>query len=795
MASSKRASLFSNFWKRIADLILNNKTIWLAVVFLTTAFMAFQATRLELSYELPKILPESDENFVRYEKFKERYGEDGNVMVIAVETDKIYQLDIFNDWFDLSRQMKEIEGIKNVASNTNLFEILKNDEEKKFDFKPISAVKPSTQAEVDSIEAKIRQFPFYKGFIYSEDNQAHLMAVTFDQEQMNSKNRIGITETVKDMADEFGAKHDLKMHYSGMPFVRTNFMSKVSKEVARFMGLAFLVTAVILFLFFRSYRVVSFAILVIAISVLWSVGFIHLFGYKITLLTGLIPSIIVVIGIPNSIFLINKYQEEYLKCNDQLQALKIAVEKIGKTTFIANITTFIGFFVFYFTGSPLLLEFGLVAAISVLATWAISLILIPIIFSYSSPPQAKHVRHLENKNISKFLEFVDFIVHNRRTKLYWLIGILIVLSVFGMTRIKSIGHVVDDLPENDPVFTDLKFIEEHFKGIVPFEVAIDTKRENGALDPETLTKIRLVQREFSKYPEFTKPISVVEAIKFIYQGYRGGEERFYRLPGALELNKLAEYAGMAKGKENLASSFMDSTKRYTRISYQSADVGTIRMNEMIDNLQPRIDSIFNYDSEFEEWKPEEEQMDARLTGNGVVFTKGNDYLLSNLRDSTILAIILVSLVMATQFLNARTILISSIPSVIPLIITAGVMGYFGIPLKPSTTLIFSIAFGIASDGTIYFLTKYKEELEKGNTIADAVSNTIRFTGISMFYTAIILFFGFGIYVVSGFKGTVFLGLLVSLTLMIGMISNLFLLPSFLMTLDKRQTRKAQEIKA
>jgi predicted RND superfamily exporter protein len=778
-----------NFWKRIANLILNHRIAWLVGIAIITAFMGYMATQLQLSYELPKILPQNNEHYQRYEDFKKQYGEDGNVMVVAIKTDKIYTLETYNKWYDLAQNIKKVDGVKNVASITNLFEIRPNEIDKKFDFIPISPNKPNTQSELDSIKVTIAKYPFYRGFLFSEDGSAHLMAVTFDQEKMNSKSRMSITESVKDLADAFGVDAQITPHFSGMPFVRTNFMAKVSLEVARFMILAFLVTAIILFLFFRSFRVVFFALLVIAISVLWSVGLIHIFGYKITLLTGLIPSIIVVIGIPNAIFIINKYQEEFLRCGNQMEALRISIEKIGKTTFIANLTTFIGFFVFFFTGSPLLLEFGLVASIAVMATWALSLILVPIIFSYNPKPKAKHVRHLENKNISKLLETVDFVVHNRRTKLYWVISILVVLSVFGISKIKNIGHVVDDLPENDPVFTDLKFIEENFKGIVPMEVALDTKVENGALDPEVLNKIKMVQREFEKYPEFTKPISVVEAIKFVYQGYRGGDERYFRLPGALELNKLSAYSGMVEGKENLMSSFMDRTRRYTRISYQSADVGTIRMTEMIENLQSKMDTIFNYDSEFEEWLTEENRIDANLTGNGVVFTKGNDYLLRNLRDSTILAIILVSLVMATQFLNVRTILISTIPSIVPLIITAGIMGYFGIPLKPTTILIFSIAFGIASDGTIYFLTKYIEEIEKGKSIAEAVSETIKMSGISMIYTAIILFFGFGIYVVSGFKGTVFLGLLVSMTLLIGMISNLILLPSFLLTLDKRQTDK------
>ena len=778
-------SIFSGIWKGLSNIIIENRLKLLSIIGLITVFMVYQITKLELSYELPKILPQNDDSFKTYEDFKKRFGEDGNVMVIAIESKKIYELNTFNSWYDLSEKIKNIDGIKNVMSIANLSEIVRNDVEKKFDFKPLLSKKPSNQAEIDTLKKQISNLPFYEGLVYN--GEAQLMAVTFDQAKLNSKDRITLSQLVQDEAEAFGTKQNIKVHFSGMPFIRTNFMSKVRDELSMFMVLAFIVTTFILYLFFRSFSVVAYATLVVVISVIWSVGLIALFGYKISILTGLIPPLIIVIGIPNSIFLINKYQEEFLRTGNKIESLKISIEKIGKTTFVANLTTFIGFFVFYFTGSPLLLEFGLVAAICVMATWMISLVLIPTIFSYVSEPKPKHVRHLENKNISKILTKIDFIVHHRRTLTYWFVFGLVLVSVLGALKIKAIGFVVDDLPENDPIFADLKFVEKNFKGIVPFEVAVDTKEANGVFNPAILNQMRMLQKEFAKYPEFTKPISIVEGLKFIYQGYRGGESKYYVLPPALELQKMADYAQDATGKESMFAAFLDSTKQKTRISFQSADVGTVRMREMFTNLQAKADTIFNYDKEVGDWK--KEKVDVELTGNGVVFTKGNDYLLGNLRDSTLLAILLVSLVMATQFLNFRTVLISTIPSIIPLIITAGIMGYFGIPLKPSTTLIFSIAFGIASDGTIYFLTKYKEEMEKGKSISQAVSATIKYTGISMFYTAIILFFGFGIFVASGFKGTVFLGLLVSITLLIGMISNLVLLPCFLMTLDKRQTLK------
>jgi len=777
------------FWYNLSKIILKNRKTWLFVLLLTTLFMGFMASKITMSYELARILPKSDENFKIYEDFKKRFGEDGNVMVIAIESDKIYQLETFNQWYDLSKKIKHIDGIKNVLSNANLFGIEKDSIDKKFNFPPLVAKRPTTQAEVDSLKAKIDRLPFYKGVIYSREGNAHLMAVTFDQAKLNSKGRITISREIEAAARAFGEKNNIEVHFSGMPFIRTNFISKVSAEMTKFLGLAFLVTIGILYLFFRSFRTVLFTALLVLISVVWSVGYIVLFGYKITILTGLIPPLIIVIGIPNTIFLVNKFQEEYLKHNDKMRALAVSIEKIGKTTFLANVTTSIGFFVFYFTGSPLLLEFGLVAAICIMSTWAISLILVPILFSYSAAPSAKSVRHLDNKTITQFLSFVNRIVHTRRTALYTFIGLIVVIFGVGMFRLKAIGYIVDDLPQNDPIYADLKFIEKHFHGIVPFEVVIDTKKENGVLNPQVLNKIKVMQREFAKYDDFTNPISLVEAIKLVYQGYRGGDPKYFQLPGALELQKLAEYVGTVKGKENLATPFIDSTKQYTRVSFQCGDAGTVRIRELVSTLQPKIDTIFNYDKEAKQWLPKEEQIEAKITGNGVVFMKGNDYLLQNLVESTAWAILLVCVVMATQFFDVRMILISTIPSILPLIITAGVMGYFGIPLKPTTTLVFSIAFGISSDGTIYFLTKFKDEMKNHNkTVLEAITETIMYTGISMFYTAIILFFGFGIFAASNFKGTIYLGTLVSVTLLMGMIANLILLPAFLMTLEKKKNK-------
>ncbi|MFD2570713.1 RND family transporter [Spirosoma soli] len=778
-------------WQRISQSILSNRVALVAVVLLGTIFMGFQASRVKLSYELAKILPVSDPEFQRYEAFKSRFGQDGSVMVLSIESDSMYRLSFFNDWYNLSQKIRAIGGIKDVVSNASLYDIVRDDSAHTFRIKPLVPRPLTTQAGVDSLRDKIAALPFYRGLVSDSTGRAHLMAVTFDQKLVNTKSRIDIVRRVEAVADSFGTQHKLTVHMSGMPYIRTEFSAKVSKEMSLFMGLAFLVTAVILFYFFRSLTVVFAALAVVGVGVIWATGYIVLFGYDITLLTGLIPPLIIVIGVPNAIFLLNRYHEELNRRRSREEAIAIATEKVGETTFFANVTTSIGFFVFYFTASPLLLQFGLVAAFGIMTTYAVSLILIPIIFSYLPTPSPKQRGHLERKQVSGFLTWVDRIAHTRRTAIYTFIAVVTGIAIVGALRINAIGYVVDDLPKNDPIYTDLKFIESRFKGVMPFEVSIDTKRPGRVLSPQTMTKIRLLEREFSKHTEFTRPLSLVEAIKFFYQAYRGGDPKYFALPGALELNQLASYAPQLKGSESRFKGYLDSTKQYTRVSFQMPDVGTVRTTQLLNELQPKADSIFNIDRATGKRVAADEQYDVHITGNSVVFTKGNDYLLTNLAESTVLAIVLVSVILVILLRDIRLSLIAILPSVVPLIVTAGIMGFCGIHLKPSTILIFSIAFGISSDGTIYFITKYRDELRNQKlSLERAVSETIRYTGISMFYTAMILFAGFAIFTASTFQGTVALGILVSITLLMGMASNLILLPAFLLTVNKRRSQQA-----
>ncbi len=766
-------------WNNFSKFILSNRIAILVVFFLFTVFMAWKASYVKLSFMGSKILPLTDSAFIKYNNFKSQFGEDGNMMVLGVSSPDLLKKEQFNEWKALATEIQKVEGIKQVLSIGNLYDLQKDTSNQRFVLKQLSGTTVLSDTEMDSIKQRIYELPFYEGLLYNKESHATLMAINIDTKILNTKKRAPIIQSILDKTDAFSKRNKLEVHYSGLPFIRTAVSRLVSKEFVLFLGLSILVAAVILFIFFRRLYPVIFPILLVIVGVIWSLATLVMFGYEITILTGLIPPLIVIIGIPNSILLLNKYHNELRKHGDKAKALHVTILRISETTLIANITAAIGFGVLFFTGSALLVEFGVVAALNVMATWFICLCLIPIIFSYLPVPALKAQEEHDNSILHKLLVKTDYLVHHRSKLIYSVTMIITLISMIGVLKINVNGYVVDDLPQNSPIIRDLKFFEKNFEGILPLEVSIDTRKKNGVLNLSTIKKVDRMEEMISEYPEFSRSVSLNKALKYASQAFYNGDPQFFRIPNDMEKNFVLSYLGNSGGNNDMLKGFVDSNKQVARVSFQMADVGSKRMNELLKELKPRIDSIL---------KPE--RYDVLLTGSSIIFSKGTDYMLMHLMESILLAIALISLLRLAQFKDVRIMFISLLPNVIPLIITAGLMGFFNIPLKPSTILIFTIAFGLASDQTIYFLTRYQQELLSTDfSTSKVISDTIIETGISMTHIALVLFFGFGIFTASTFGGTMILGLLLSITLIIALVSNLTLLPALLVLLDKRKRRK------
>ncbi len=753
---------------------MRNRFVILSILALITIFMGYMGTRVRFQYGLPELLPKDDSTLIAYHEFRDQYGKEPTVIVLGIEQNPLKNHELFNSWFDFSKSLKEIEGVDTVVSVANVYQLNRLDSPKKFLVQPLIRSKVDSQKELDSLRTIIDGMPFYKNILYNPETDASLMAISLNDEVFNSEDRQELIDAIMVKAQSFADENALKMHYSGLPFIRTIVTNMVKKELGRFIGLSVLVTVLILFFFFRSIKPILISLLVVAMGVTWSIGTMGVFDFEITILTSIIPPLLIVIGVPNCVYLINKYHSEFQSHQNNAKSLTRVVYHVGKATFMTNATTAAGFATFIFTQSNLLIEFGIVAALNILLLFVFSITLIPIIFSFLRPPKARHTKHLDMPWVTKFVSVLTRLVENRRPVIYSIAGLLLVVSIYGFSLIKSTGNIVDDLPRSHFVTKDLKFFEEHFKGIMPFEITVAADKSRMIMRSSTLKKMEKVQDLVYSYPEFSKPMSVVEGIKFVKQSFYNGMPSKYELINNRERAFFKPYIDNFGGDKNIMSPYLDSTYQRARITLQMADVGTDKMDILLEDLRPKVDSIMD-PSKFE----------VNFTGKSVVYLEGAKYLVKNLFISLALAILIVAGIMALLFNSFRMILISVLVNFFPLLVTAALMGYLDIAIKPSTVLVFSIAFGISVDDTIHFLAKYRQELKNNNDqIRPAVHKALSETGVSMFYTSIILFFGFSVFVSSEFGGTRALGLLVSFTLLIAMLSNLLILPSFLLSLEK-----------
>ena len=767
---------------KISRIILRNRIFIIVLISVITALMAFEAQSVKLSYDNSSLLSETDSVMIEYRSFKKQYGEDGNVLMVGIKTPDIFRYDQFVAWYDLGNSIRAIDGVQDVISITRGINLIKNEVIHQFDYAPLVIRRPKTQTEVDSLKNKILGLKFYEGMLYNPKTHASLMAITLDKNKLNDRSRIALVANIVKTADAYRLQNKVEIHYSGMPYIRTITMQKVKHELFLFILMSIGIAATIMFMFFKSVKVVLSSLLIVAISIIWVLGTTVLFNFKITILTGVIPSLIVIIAIENCIYILNKYHWEYRIHGNKIRALIRVVQRIGFASLMTNAATALGFAAFIVIPNQMLREFGIITALNIMLEYVLCISLLPIIFSFIDPPSVKHLKHLESNFFGGIINKIIYLISNRRNVIYGIAVVLLVIGSLGISMMKTSGKVVDDFRNDDPIYVDLKFFENNFGGVMPFEISIDTKKKNGVFVGATLDKINELQKMVNSYPEFSRALSIAELFKFSKQAYFGGDSSMYLMPSNVEKGFIMGYLPKnQKGKNNnLLFSYLDSTKRYTRVSFQMADIGTRHMDSLMAKIRPQIDSIFS-----------PSKYVVSVTGNSVVFARGTNFLIHNLFESVLIAIVLISLLMALLFSSFRMILVSMIPNIIPLLITAAIMGFTGIPIKPSTIIVFSIALGISVDNAIQYLSRYRHELKVTNgAIKLSAINALNEAGFSMIYTSIVLVLGFSVFIISGFGGTQALGILISTTLLIAMFFNIMVLPSLLLTLDKRLTSKA-----
>ncbi|RZJ55944.1 MAG: RND family transporter [Flavobacterium sp.] len=772
------------FWEKLARIILKNRITILVILTALTIFLAFQWKNLSMTYTEANLLPKNHIANKDYQKFLDKFGEEGNLIVIGFKDPNFFTPKNYAAWNELMTGLKKAKEVDLVVSLNDLKKLEKDTVNQKFVLAPfIDQSKTLDPSYLKDVQHDLfNNMPFYEGLLFNKESGSVRSAIYMNKKLVNTAERkTFILETLVPKIDKFEKTTGVDLRVSGMPYIRTINADNMKGEIGLFIGAALFTVSLIFFFFFRSFRATFISICILIVGVIWSFGTLGLFHYKITILTAIIPPLIIVIGITNCIFLINKYQQEIKLHSNQAKALQRIISKIGVSTLMTNLTTAIGFATFMITGNDLLFEFGLVTSINVISVYLLTLLIVPIVYSFMSMPNEKHLYHLTKTYISSLLNFVENTVKNKRKVIYTIYGLLLLFSIIGVSQMKVSGSLIGEMPKSASFFKDILFYEKEFNGVMPLEIMINTKHKKGVMKLSTMRKMDELQKTIEGMPELSKPVSVVNLVKYAKQAFYNGKPEYYQLPTSQEQTFILGYAKNAtkNSKENLMKAYVDSTGQYARITTFMKDIGTDEMAKVEKKLHSKIDEIFPSD-----------RFEVTVTGKALVFQKGTSYLVDNLIESLIFAILVIAILMLYLFRSFKMVFASVITNILPLCITSGLMGYFGIPLKPSTILVFSIAFGISVDNAIQFMAKYKHDLLQNNgKVKKSVFSSLRETGISTFYTSVVLILGFATFTLSSFSGTIALGGLISCTLAFAMFANLLVLPALVLTFEKKKAKK------
>lgn len=786
-------------WQRLGKFVIKNRLVLLLLLFAGTVWMGYYASKVKLSYEFSKAIPTDNPKYQEYLSFKKLFGDDGNLLVIGIQTKELFTLRNFSAYQQMLSELKKVNSVEDIISIPGSVSLQKDSVQERLVARKIFSDSIGSQAGLDSSAAVFFNLPFYRSLLYNPTANAYLMGVRINKDVLNSPARTKVVASITAAVAVFEKTTSMEAHLSGLPLIRTVVADRIQKEMKLFLLGSLGLSVLILFLFFRSVSTTLISLAVVVTGVIWTVGTIYLCGYNITLLTALIPSLVVVIGIPNCIYFINKYHTSYLHSIEtapekrKINSLVDMVSKMGVVTLFCNITAAIGFAVFALTRSAILKEFGVVSGISIMIIFVVSFILLPSVLSYLPAPQKRQLRYLDNKWIGMFLRRVEIWAFGHRKVVLAVTTLLVLVSVAGMFRLKSVAFIVDDLPKTDKIYTDLKFFEKNFKGVMPLEIVIDTKKRNGLAGMKALAvfeKVDSLGTYIASRKEMNRPLSVAEGLKFAKQGFYENDSTQYLMPNTFDGAFVGEYLKPGKEADNnnnfskMLRSFMDSSRQYARLSVSMADIGTAELPAVLDDIRQKANQYFdtaNYK--------------VSLTGTSITFLEGSGFIINGLKESILWAFLLIALCMLYLFKSFRILVCSLIPNIIPLVVTAGVMGWAGVPLKPSTVLIFSVALGIAIDITIRFLVNYRQVLPNtGYHVETAVKFTVQQTGLSIIYTSLVLTAGFVIFCASSFGGTFALGWLTSVTLLVATVTNLVLLPVLLLLLHPQMKKSHQEVK-
>ncbi|HAE29544.1 MAG TPA: hypothetical protein DCF89_00410 [Flavobacteriales bacterium] len=733
--------------KRISAVILLCVGVFTAVCIWNLQF-------LSLDYNFENFFPENDEETVFFKEHRERFASDNDFLLVAVKNnDGVFRKDFLLELENLLADLDTVTHVDTVLSLTRMNKLFVND----FGKWKVPYINYDNLDSLQNDSIWISKTPDVYGSLISKDCKT-LSIFVKHQDYLSKEGCAAISESVNNIKSLYDFD---EMHIAGRSVGQIYYVALMQSELKFFMVTSLVLLLVFLILAFRSWWGILLPVTVVVASVIWILGIMAMLQKPLNLVLTVLPTIIFIVGMSDVIHIVSKYLEELRKGKPKFEALKITIKEVGMATLLTSVTTAVGFLTLYFSRVVPIKDFGVYVAMGVMITFVLSFLVLPSMFALIPTPSRSKKKSEATFWTKVLRRSFLWTIHNQ-VKVVSISGIILIGSFVGLSALEVNNFLLEDLKENDPLNKSFMFFDEHFSGARPMELSIECK-EGSILTPSNLRELDSLERLLvSIYPNESFG-SVLTVIKSLNRVLNGGSNLQYKLPEAdKELRKITSRLKKQIPQE-LLKQYLTADEKYARFSSTVPDLGGNQYRALNNSFAEKREGQFP-------------QFNIHHTGTAHLIDKNNQYLSTSMVLSLLIAFAVIAGIVGFLFRSLKMVLISLIPNVFPLVMIAGIMGVADIDIKVSTAILFTIAFGIAVDDTIHFISKLKLEINKGASLVFALRRTYMSTGRALVLTTAILSAGFLTLIFSNFLGTLYLGLLVSLTLFFALVADLFLLP-------------------
>lgn len=730
----------------------------LAIAVILVIASIYPVLNVEADFSLEGFFPENDPTIEAYQRFSEEFGRDDNIIAIGLSNPDVLDEAFITKLRDLVGALESIENVTEVRSLLDA-QRLRNVDGRLVAEPYLNGSIPDRQAFMDEITSD----PFVQGLFINNAADFTAIYLAIDEEQNNFPVR---EQIIGDMMRILSGSNGLTYYVAGIPYFRNQYVNVLNSEIIFYISISSVLIILLLWFLFRNVQGIVIPILIVWLTILFTVVILWASGGYFEILTSTIAPILLCVGVADSVHMLSKYRDNRMAGIAKPQAVRESLIVLGSATFLTSVTTAIGFATLLTSNVVPMRTFGIYTAIGVMVAYVITIFLLPNLMPYfrDTEPGGLPGARVHNA-IGNFLQatFRFSLKYHKAV----VIGTLIVTALIatGIGQLRVNGFVFDDVGRDSPLIADSYIIGERLSPQFPLEIIIDSGAENGITNPDLLARVAALEEKLISFEEIDRSRSLTTLMKQIHRTMQPEQAAQQPLPADRAL--LAQYLLLMEITDaDALDRFTDFTYAQIRVSAQTHDAGSWRMNQIRAELQSYIATHF----------PDEA---ITMTGTTILVADLTDNIVRSLASSIGLAFVFISLIMAWLFRNFKLVIISLLPNIMPLLVIAGIMGYFGIEIKPSTAVIFTIAFGIAVDDSIHFLARFRIESRRGRTLIDAVRVTTEKTGRAIILTSAILLVGFGTLGNSEFDSTMYMGQLVSITIFTAIIADLFFLPALI----------------